>query len=290
MSTLKYKIWNEDDARRLEKAYNGTLLTADEFKANATSAFWWLTDLTDGAGRFRSFAADHLLIFDHTPSPPNDTQRYTIHFYTDSYRYKLTVVVPSGRVAQQNGYVGLSYSERKTLAGEEGHRGNDLPDGVYNQDTWRKVLAAIVRNEMVPLQCFSKDTTTVELEFGASDDGDKDPADMAIERELKDQMWRKAVIEELLEIRSALPAPAPDTEPEARLRRENELLRKGLWARKAGFPVDICPFCEAPLETNGSAEGGLLTYNWKCLQCKLEHSMTARKGDPLWTWFYGKQA
>lgn len=45
------------------------------------------------------------------------------------------------------GYLGAFAKSRMSRAGETWHRGNDLPDGNFCEETWRKILEGIVRYE-----------------------------------------------------------------------------------------------------------------------------------------------
>ena len=44
-------------------------------------------------------------------------------------------------------YLGASACSRLERPGETWHRGNDLPDGRFSAETWREILAGIVRYE-----------------------------------------------------------------------------------------------------------------------------------------------
>ena len=48
-------------------------------------------------------------------------------------------------------YIGAGASSRKVRAGEDWTRGNDLPDGPFVYDTWKRIKDAIIRYEMVKL-------------------------------------------------------------------------------------------------------------------------------------------
>ena len=44
-------------------------------------------------------------------------------------------------------YLGCQVSTRKSRTGETWTRGNDLPDGKFNEKTWNRIMTAIVRYE-----------------------------------------------------------------------------------------------------------------------------------------------
>lgn len=74
--------------------------------------------------------------------------------YTDTNRYAITATdpVPAGAREDQpaqSGYLGCIATNRKSRAGEEWHRGNDLADGPLEESTWRTILADIVAYEVV---------------------------------------------------------------------------------------------------------------------------------------------
>ena len=81
--------------------------------------------------------------------------------YTAEHRYTIVAVV------KQDGhtYLGCQASTRKPRAGEDHTRGNDLPDGGFNHDTWLKIVHAIVAYELVKLEPVSE---PVEVENGGA--------------------------------------------------------------------------------------------------------------------------
>jgi len=69
------------------------------------------------------------------------------YLYTDNYKYSITArIYENGR-----SYLGCVVSARKSLPGENWHRGNDLADGKFTYETWLKILNDIVAYELVPL-------------------------------------------------------------------------------------------------------------------------------------------
>lgn len=75
-----------------------------------------------------------------------DRRRYRI--YTSDHCYVISAVVK----AYGGTYLGCVVSARKPRAGEKYARGNDLPDGEFNYDTWLRIVHAIVGYELVPLE------------------------------------------------------------------------------------------------------------------------------------------
>jgi len=72
-----------------------------------------------------------------------------VYFYTRDNRYSL-VVTPSSSNDGTN-YFGCQVSTRKPRAGEDWNRGNDLPDGKFNEETWIKIKNAIISYELVKI-------------------------------------------------------------------------------------------------------------------------------------------
>ena len=75
-----------------------------------------------------------------------------LFLYTDENCYYIN------GIERTNGdhYIGCGVSARKKRAGEDWVRGNDLPDGPFNKETWNKIVYAIVNYELVKLSPFVK--------------------------------------------------------------------------------------------------------------------------------------
>ncbi len=144
----------EDVVRQLEKTYNAHLVTAERLRAEATAFYHWVDELCrfeqDSKLDVKDLAFSRCLIFERTRE---QEKIFTVHIFTDRFRYQITA---TPRDDSRGGYLGCIMTCRKPEVGEEGHRGSDLPDGNYYQDTWRLIQAAIIRNEMVKLECFPK--------------------------------------------------------------------------------------------------------------------------------------
>jgi len=73
--------------------------------------------------------------------------RFRIYTFTNSYSIVAVIHQEPGR----NNYLGCIASSRKPRAGENWTRGNDLPDGPLNVETWNKIKNAIVNYELVQI-------------------------------------------------------------------------------------------------------------------------------------------
>lgn len=68
-------------------------------------------------------------------------------FYTATNEYRIKYRTPTPGIT--DGYLGCDAVSRTPRAGEDWRRGNDLHDGPFTLDTWRRILANIVSYEMV---------------------------------------------------------------------------------------------------------------------------------------------
>ncbi len=75
-----------------------------------------------------------------------------IVFYTDEHEYYITAIERK----KGDGYLGCGVLARKNRAGEDWARGNDLPDGPFNKETWNRIVYAIVNYELVKLTPYKK--------------------------------------------------------------------------------------------------------------------------------------
>ena len=73
--------------------------------------------------------------------------QFAIRIYTDTNCYLISAHIHK----DGHGYLGCIASSRKPRAGEEHTRGNDLPDGPLDENTWRKILYSIVGYELVKI-------------------------------------------------------------------------------------------------------------------------------------------
>ncbi len=70
----------------------------------------------------------------------HDSTVISVRIFTKNHSYNI--------VAKEN-YLGCTMSKRKYRAGEDWTRGHDLPDGKFNDSTWRNIKLAIIRTELV---------------------------------------------------------------------------------------------------------------------------------------------
>lgn len=75
-----------------------------------------------------------------------------ITLYTDEHEYHIV----AKEKKDDEGYLGCGVLARKSRAGEDWQRGNDLPDGPFNKETWNRIIYAIVNYELVKLTPFRK--------------------------------------------------------------------------------------------------------------------------------------
>jgi hypothetical protein len=81
-------------------------------------------------------------------------------FYTDEHNYYLHVTQRYD--APENSYMSCHVNARKKRAAENWTRGNDLPDGPFNKETWNRIIYSIVNYELVKLSPFVKPDTVPE--------------------------------------------------------------------------------------------------------------------------------
>jgi hypothetical protein len=79
-------------------------------------------------------------------------------FYTDEYKYKILAIDRP----DDGGYLGCLVSSRKPRAGEDWTRGNDLPDGPLEEQTWFMILNAIINYELVELSKYKRPDSVPE--------------------------------------------------------------------------------------------------------------------------------
>lgn len=80
------------------------------------------------------------------------SSEYRIFLYTETNRYSIVAKQHDGKApkGQQDdgGYLGCIAKSRKSRTGEDWFRGNDLPDGLLTEETWREILLGIIRYEL----------------------------------------------------------------------------------------------------------------------------------------------
>jgi len=74
------------------------------------------------------------------------------YIYTDKHKYQIVAIIRP----EDDGYLGCQASTRKMRAGEDWHRGNDLPDGIFSRETWNNIMKGIIRYELISLSTYKK--------------------------------------------------------------------------------------------------------------------------------------
>lgn len=106
----------------------------------------WLTDLVF-PGKIENFIYE--LESHHVPGVE---QSLKVCFHTEEHQYFITGIDRT----IDDGYLSCQVNCRKTRAGEDWIRGNDLPDGKFNKATWDRILRAVINYELVKLSRFTK--------------------------------------------------------------------------------------------------------------------------------------
>ena len=75
----------------------------------------------------------------------------------DQFRFDDSVVIFCTKVYTyclhfSDTYLGAQATSRMTRAGEDWHRGNDLPDGKFSHEVFDRIVRAIVAYEVVQLE------------------------------------------------------------------------------------------------------------------------------------------
>jgi hypothetical protein len=105
----------------------------------------WLTELC--------FPADRKTLINESAGHGGPGEIYReFSFFTNDHEY----VIHAKDVDGEEGYLGCQVLTRKPRAGESWTRGNDLPDGPFNRETWYKIIFGIVRYELVKLSKYNK--------------------------------------------------------------------------------------------------------------------------------------
>ena len=91
--------------------------------------------------------------YDNRPDVVGDPRKISVKVFTDNNAY--TIVAREGKRPSAKssdidaGFLGCGGGARKPRAGEDWTRGNDLADGPFTEETWRRILADIVSFELV---------------------------------------------------------------------------------------------------------------------------------------------
>lgn len=90
--------------------------------------------------------------------PPYHEIKRKFYLYTEDHKYMIVAIDREN----DKGYLGCQVSNRKNRAGEDWIRGNDLPDGPFNKETWNSILNGIIRYEIVKLTTHKRPETRPE--------------------------------------------------------------------------------------------------------------------------------
>jgi hypothetical protein len=90
--------------------------------------------------------------------PADGEVESSIRLYTEEHQYGITAIDRP----DDDGYLSCSVTARKARAGEDWTRGNDLPDGPFNRETWERILNAMINYELIQLTTFTKPSTIPE--------------------------------------------------------------------------------------------------------------------------------
>jgi len=121
----------------------------------------WLQEICS----FNSFEQVIEVVENSGKSQPGKYEaRFKVRIYTGNNCYAINAVE---RGKEANSYLGCVASARKPRAGEDWTRGNDLPDGKLNRETWEEIKNAIIAYELVKLA--KKSRGRVEKEKGICD-------------------------------------------------------------------------------------------------------------------------
>lgn len=77
-----------------------------------------------------------------------------LSFYTEEHQYFIVAIERFD--GDDKSYLGCQVSTRKSRAGEDWARGNDLPDGKFTKKTWDMIINSIVSYELVKLSRYQK--------------------------------------------------------------------------------------------------------------------------------------
>ena len=139
----------EEHAKYLyEKKYNCKLINLEELRNKGP----WDSDLAEKLvelSRYGNVDSVMTISIPEIQYQPQDEDWRRIIFYTNDHVYCISI---HWRDSKETSYLGCTVSTRKNRPGEIWNRGNDLPDGKYNEDTWKNILIGILRFEMKTLQ------------------------------------------------------------------------------------------------------------------------------------------
>ena len=100
--------------------------------------------------RFNKFEDVVKVIKDEGESNPDRSAyefRFQFNIYTEIHLYRISAIDRS----EDEGYLGCTSSVRKSRAGEDWTRGNDLADGKFTRETWDRIKNDIIAYELIKL-------------------------------------------------------------------------------------------------------------------------------------------
>lgn len=126
------------DARKdYEKTHNGRLIGLEDLnELGYISLFSWLSNL----GKYGN-KKDYMILLE-------DERGISVSLFTSDHKYSIRARRPN----DNDGYLGCGASTRTPRTGEDWSRGNDLPDGPYNEKTWQEILNGIIGYELQKIE------------------------------------------------------------------------------------------------------------------------------------------
>lgn len=85
--------------------------------------------------------------------PASSDKDFRATIFTASNSYNISAIEGN----QDKSYLGCIARSIRSRPGEDWFRGNDLPDGPLSPETWRDILAAIVRYELQEISEYCED-------------------------------------------------------------------------------------------------------------------------------------
>lgn len=151
--TFKEKASDENDKQETNVRYNQrikkeiedrterNIISFNEFSEKVPEFAKWVKYLTPF-----DRVDDYLFFF----QSKSNSERFIVKLFTNEYEYTISAKISSNN--KNNGYLGAFASKRKPNVGENWTRGRDLPDGEYNEETFRKISFGIIQNELKKIE------------------------------------------------------------------------------------------------------------------------------------------
>lgn len=136
-------------------------LTSADIKSRYPTLFDWFDDFLRGWNLYHNALILEETEYGPAPEKSYDARevlhasqktyvRLSFFLYTATQEYRISVR-PPGADGQDTGYLGCTVKNRMPHPGEDWIRGNDLTDGGFSYDTFRKIIFDIARREIVQL-------------------------------------------------------------------------------------------------------------------------------------------